>query len=216
MCGRYTLTRGADDLVEAFGVPALSFDFTPSYNIAPGRAVPVLARDRRGRRIGPMVWGLVPAGSTTMGRSLINARAETVADRKSFRDSFVSRRCLVPADGFYEWKGQGRGKTPFWFHGLDGGLFTMAAVWDRWRDAGGMDLHGFAILTRTAGPDVALVHEREPVVIEAGEHEAWLERTTSRRDLEAMLRRARGWAYHAVDRRVGSTREDDPMLTQPL
>lgn len=168
MCGRFTLTRNADELVETFDVPDLTFDYAPNFNVAPGQAVPVLAQDRKGRRIGPLVWGLLPSWSGPSGKSYINARAETVARTRSFRDCFAARRCLIPADGFYEWRRDSDARTPFWFYRRDRGLFTMAAIWDHWSAPGQESRHTFAILTTEASDDVKDVHARMPVVIEEG------------------------------------------------
>lgn len=208
MCGRYTLTRGSEELVETFDVPDLTFEHVPSFNVAPGQAVPVLAQDRAGRRIGPLVWGIQPSGSGMKGRTFINARSETVARTPSFRESFAVRRCLIPADGFYEWRKDGKAKTPFWFHRPDRGLFTMAAVWDR----GGT----FAILTTEASDDVRDVHHRMPVVIDTAGTDAWLARETPLEEVASLMAPPGKWARHRVDRRVGSPANDDSGLIEPV
>jgi putative SOS response-associated peptidase YedK len=202
--------------VETFDVPDLTFDYAPSFNVAPGQAVPVLAQDRRGRRIGPLVWGLLPSWSSPSGRTFINARSETVADTRSFRDSFAARRCLVPADGFYEWRREGASRTPFWFHRPDRGLFTMAAIWDHWSAPGSESRHTFAILTTEASADVRGVHHRMPVVIPEADREAWLQHDSSARDLMDLMEAADGWARHRVDRRVGSPANNDAGLIEPV
>lgn len=216
MCGRFTLTRPADELVETFDVPDLAFDYVPSFNVAPGQAAAVLAEDLAGRRIGALTWGLVPSGFEKPGRGLINARAETVTRKPSFRDSFARRRCLIPADGFYEWKTEGAGKTPYWFHRGDRGLFTMAAIWDHWSASDGADLYTFAILTTAAGDDVRQVHDREPLVIAAGARDAWLARDTPLDDVVELLSMRGSWDCHEVDRRVGSPAQNDSGLIEAV
>ena len=216
MCGRFTLTRRGDELVETFDVPDLAFDYAPSFNVAPGQAAAVLAQDRAGRRIGCLTWGLVPSHSDDPGRGMINARAETVAGKPSFRDSFARRRCLIPADGFFEWKTEGAGKTPYWFHRRDRGLFTMAAIWDHWSARDGADLYTFAILTTAAGDDVRQVHDREPVVIGAASRDAWLARDTALAEAVELLSAQGSWARHEVDSRVGSPAQNDSGLIEAV
>lgn len=216
MCGRFTLTRREDELVETFDVPDLAFDYAPSFNVAPGQAVAVLAQDMVSRRIGSLTWGLVPSGFEKPGRGLINARAETVTSKPSFRDSFAYRRCLIPADGFYEWKTEGSAKTPYWFHRPDSGLFTMAALWDHWSPSDGAELYTFAILTTGAGDDVREIHDREPLVIGAGSRDAWLARDTPLDDVVELLSARASWARHEVDRRVGSPAQNDPGLIEAV
>jgi putative SOS response-associated peptidase YedK len=143
MCGRYALAASSHDLAEEFGVGVPSFTFEGSYNIAPGRDVPVLARDRKGTRLGLLRWGLLPPWARDDGPGFANARAETVAAKPSFRDAFARRRCLVPADGFYEW----RDRVPHWIHPEEPGRWTFAGIWSSWRDGSKDAVHAMAILT---------------------------------------------------------------------
>ncbi len=214
MCGRFTLTRREDELVETFDVPDLAFDYAPSFNVAPGQAAAVLAQDRVGRKIGSLTWGLVPSRFDSPGRSLINARAETVTRKLSFRDSFAHRRCLIPADGFFEWKREGAAKTPYWFHRPDLGLFTMAAIWDHWSPPDGETLYTFAILTTGAGDDVREIHDREPLVMGPESRDAWLARDTPLDDVVELLSSRSSWARREVDRRVGSPAQNDSGLIE--
>lgn len=221
MCGRYTLAAPSDELIEAFDVPALDFDYRPRYNIAPGQEAPVVAEDRRGRRMGLLGWGFVPAGRDR-GRPFVNARSETVAAKRSFAEAFAQRRCLVPADGFYEWRrdegGSGRGgAVPFWVHPRQGGLLSFAAIWETWRGPSGERHHGFAILTADANAEVRPIHERMPVVIAADDRNAWLDRGSPREEVEALLRPAADGTFECreVSRRVNRTSEDDGGLIEP-
>ena len=124
MCGRYTLSVPLSNLIDTFEVPPPEFEYEPRFNIAPTQLVPVVAADERGRRMGLLRWGLIPswAKDPGIGSRMINARSETVAEKPSFRSAFRKRRCLIPADGFFEWKkeggeeGKGATKTPFWIH----------------------------------------------------------------------------------------------------
>jgi putative SOS response-associated peptidase YedK len=212
MCGRYTLASDADEVVEAFDVPPLAFDYHARYNIAPGQDAPVVAADRGGRRMGLMFWGLVPSWSDDPARGFINARGESVHRTPSFRDAFRRRRCLVPADGFYEWRKEGRGRIPFHFRPAAGGVIAFAGIWERWARPGSPTRYGFAILTTAASDDVAAVHDRMPVVVGPADHAMWL-------DGHAPLERLRGLVVPAppgsfVARRV-STRVNSPALDDP-
>ena len=218
MCGRYTLATPSDDLIEAFDLPGLTFEYMARYNIAPGQPAPVVAEDGRGRRMGLLKWGLVPAWKGEPGSGLINARAETVATKASFREAFARRRCLVPADGFYEWRREaetGR-KTPFWIHPVDQAVLTFAGIWETWTHVAADPLHTFAILTTSANEDVRHVHDRMPVIVPVEDRARWLDRATAEPSLEAILAPAppRTLECHPVDRRVNRVAEDDAGLIE--
>jgi len=216
VCGRYTLGTDEEALIEAFDVPSLTFECVARYNIAPGQQAPVVAEDRQGRRIGQLTWGLVPSWVDTPKSGLINARCESVASKPSFREAFQRRRCLVPADGFYEWKRTAAGKVPHWFHAPDGGVLSFAGIWESWSRPGFDPRFTFAILTTDANEDTAPVHDRMPVVVDARDRDSWLARTTDESTLLALLRPALvgTFAAHAVSTRVNRVSEDDPGLVE--
>lgn len=218
MCGRYTLASSAEEVVEAFDVPPLAFDYHPRYNIAPGQDAPVLARDRGGRRMGLLRWGLVPSWSDEAGAGFINARGESVATTPSFRDAFRRRRCLVPADGFYEWRRDGRVRTPFHFHPAARAPISFAGIWERWTRSGRETRYGFAILTVAASDDVAPIHDRMPVVIEPPDRLDWLDPATPADRLRAMLVPAPAGSFTArrVSPRVNSPSVDDATLLETV
>lgn len=218
MCGRYTLAAPAGDLVEAFDVPVPVFELRPRYNIAPGQQAPVVAADRRGRRMGMLEWGLVPPWADEPGSGSINARAETVAEKPTFREAFERRRCLIPADGFYEWQRDPAGKTPFWFHPPGGGLLAFAGIWATWSRPGREPRHTFAILTTNASAEVAPIHDRMPVLIDAPDREVWLDRSARSRDLVRLLHPAPDGSLVAqrVSTRVNGTAVDDAGLLDPV
>lgn len=219
MCGRYTLATPADELVEVFDVPDLGFDHHPRYNVAPGQAAPVVAEDRRGRRIGLLDWGFVPAWRRESGRPFVNARSESVASKRSFAEAFAQRRCLVPADGFYEWRRSGEPKSvPFWIHRVDGGLLSFAAIWETWRGPAGERHHGFAILTADANAELGAIHDRMPVVIDAADRDTWLDRSAPRERVQALLAPSSDgtFACRRVGTRVNRTTEDDAGLIEPV
>lgn len=235
MCGRYTLAAPSEELIEAFDVPWPSFELVPRYNVVPGQPAAVVGEDREGRRLGLMTWGLAPAWMDEPGGGFINARAETVASKRSFREAFERRRCLVPADGFYEWRraGSERGSTgsdedgattasgakiPFWFHPPDGGVIAFAGIWETWRRLGREARHGFAIVTTNANDDVRSVHDRMPVVIAAADRSTWLDRATSAAQLRDLLGPAPAGTFECrrVSTRVNRSSAEGPELIEPV
>jgi putative SOS response-associated peptidase YedK len=223
MCGRYTLTdpdprrlRARFDLDESATV-----DEEPRYNIAP--TDPVLAVRRRddGRRdLGRLRWGLVPGrwAERRSGPPLINARAETLERQPAFTEAFRERRCLIPADGFYEWLDDERGKTPIWISRPDGELVAFAGIWAALpaRAAPG-ELHSCAIVTCDPNELIRPIHDRMPVVLDPDTEAAWLDPDASAKDLRGLLVPAREDLLVAreVGDWVNSVREDGPHLIEP-
>jgi putative SOS response-associated peptidase YedK len=175
VCGRYSLSTPRDVLIDLFDLE----EATPvgaRYNIAPTQEAAVVRLRAGGRRLDALRWGLVPswAEDASIGARLINARAETVAAKPSFADSFRMRRCLVPADGFFEWKpGPGSFRQAYWIRRADRAPFAMAGLWDRW-GSGPAGLESFTILTTEADGWLAELHDRMPVLLPAASWEAWL------------------------------------------
>lgn len=220
MCGRFVLISSAEALASAFGIedpPALA----PRYNIAPGQPVLTVHQDPAGRRRGGLIhWGLVPAWSRERpaGASLINARAETAADKPSFRLPFRRRRCVVPADGFYEWSPAGAARQPWFIHRRDRRPFAIAGLWDRWYDPGGNALESCALLTTAANSFMAPLHSRMPVILDAETIGPWLDPDEHRVEHLAMLLKPVPddlLAAYAVNRRVNDPRHDDPACLEP-
>ncbi len=218
MCGRYTLAATEDELVEVFDVPPPDFQWHPRYNIAPGQDAPVVAQGREGRRAALLRWGLLPPWAEEVGRGFVNARAETVASKPAFRQAFRRRRCLVPADGFYEWKKEGGAKLPYWFHPRDGGLMAFAGIWQTWSRGEGDPLHTYAVLTTDANADVRSVHHRMPVIVPGDAYGVWLDPKADPEELERWLRPAPdGWLEaRRVSTRVNRASEEGPELIQPV
>jgi len=220
VCGRYTLTTPLDELLAIFDVPGVAFDYRPRYNIAPTQTAPVLARDDEGRRIGLLRWGLIPfwADDPAIGNRMINARSETASSKPAFRSAFRSRRCLVLADGFFEWKKEGGGKQPYWIHRPDGEPFTMAGLWERWEPEDGEPIYTFTILTRDATEELRSLHPRMPVVLDRDRGEAWIERDRDREELEALIAPPpeEELTWHPVSTVVNSPRNDVPECVEPL
>lgn len=210
MCGRYTLALSRSELMEAFQVPEPDFDWVPRYNLAPGQDCPVVARDRHGRRMGLMRWGLVPDWmDDPPSGGFVNARSETAHRKPSFREAFRRRRCLVPADGFYEWAREGEARVPRWFRPRAGGALALAGLWEG---------RTFTILTTDANADVAPVHPRMPVLLPEERRDAWLAPETGTDALRAILGPAPAGTLEArvVSTRVNTPDRDDPGLLEPV
>lgn len=178
MCGRFTLRTPPIRLIEQFAC-TFPADLAPRYNIAPTQAV-LAVRQLPGaadRQLAALRWGLIPfwAKEAAIGNRMINARSETVADKPAFRAAFRRRRCLIPADGYYEWKKIGKAKQPYRIRLQDESPFAMAGLWERWDDpATGQTVESSTILTTEANPLTADVHDRMPVILKPGDYELWL------------------------------------------
>lgn len=172
MCGRYRLTR-ADRLVERFDAE-LAEELQPRYNIAPTQPVAVVRAKSCGRVIASMRWGLIPNWAKDASMAQINARSETLLEKPAFKENFERRRCLIPADGFYEWKRSGKSKQPFHFGMKDDSLFAFAGIWDRWRSPEGPVVESCAILTTTPNDLLRDVHDRMPVILNPDNYQEWL------------------------------------------
>jgi putative SOS response-associated peptidase YedK len=185
MCGRYTLTRPAREVAEAFDLDAEPAT-EPRYNIAPTQTVLAVRRpDPAGPRQAVLLrWGLVPswAADLSIGARLLNARAETVLEKAPFRTAFIRRRCLLPADGFYEWQPVGRKKQPIHFRFADDRLFAFAGLWDSWPGPDGV-VESCTILTTEANDLVRPIHERMPVILDPARYDDWLDPLEQDRDV---------------------------------
>jgi putative SOS response-associated peptidase YedK len=176
MCGRYVLTD-TDRLQRRFAVAQLPLDLAPQYNIAPGQTQPVVVAGEAGNAVALMRWGLIPAWAKDpkIGYRTINARAEGLADKPSFRTPLRRQRCLVPASGFYEWRKGGATKTPYYIRPKSGELLGFAGLWDRWHDPSGQEIHTYTIVTTAPNELVAPIHNRMPVILPRDAEEAWLD-----------------------------------------
>lgn len=173
MCGRYRLTR-ADRLAEKFeAVYGDELDLKPRYNIAPTQAVPVIRQASSGRAVSLLRWGLIPSWTKHVLAAHINVRSESLVASANF-ESAGRRRCLIPADGFYEWKRAGSSKQPFHFGMKDDSLFAFAGIWDRWKPPEGPVVESCAILTTTPNELLIDVHDRMPAILRPEHYEAWL------------------------------------------
>jgi putative SOS response-associated peptidase YedK len=179
MCGRYRLSRRKQIIEEQFETQPWDDDWSPRYNIASTQPVPVIRQNPKEtiRELSLMKWGLVPhwAKDASGAASTINARSETAAEKPAFRDPLKVRRCLIPADGFYEWKRTGTSKQPFCFEVGERELFAFAGLWDGWRDPTGQWLKSCSILTTTPNAVTSTVHDRMPVILDWESYDLWLD-----------------------------------------
>jgi putative SOS response-associated peptidase YedK len=223
MCGRYSLTTELEALRQLFNF-ANRPNFAPRYNVAPTQRMPVVRRSDSGEReLAILRWGLIPswARDAQIGSKCINARADTAAEKPSFRGAFRARRCLVPADGFYEWKGEGGAKQPYLIRAPGGRPFAFAGLWERWTAkaagagiAAGETVETYTILTTDANAKLMALHERMPVILAPADYAAWLDGSKG----GELLRPCPDAAveYFPVSRRVNSVKNDDPECMVPL
>lgn len=225
MCGRYYLISAPSEVAAEYGVDVRD-NFPPRYNIAPTQPVAAIRIGaRRRREYALMRWGFVPAWAkgefleNLAKRPLINARSETVLEKASFRNAYRRRRCLIPADGFYEWQAKpAKAKQPYAVKKRRGGVVSLAGIWETAVDPDGGEIDTLAILTAPAGPDMRALHSREPVVIAPESYKLWLE--ADERDaaaLQGLLAPAPAnfWSAWAVSTEVNSPRHDGPQLLEP-
>jgi putative SOS response-associated peptidase YedK len=178
MCGRYRLSRRKQVIEEHFDAVSGEGDWAPRYNIAPTQPVPVIRQNPKDvRELVLMKWGLIPhwAKTPSIATSTINAKSETAVNKPAFRDPLKFRRCLIPADGFFEWLKTGSAKQPFCFEVNDGELFAFAGLWDRWNDPTGKWVETCSILTTAPNEVTAAVHDRMPVILDPDGYDLWLD-----------------------------------------
>jgi putative SOS response-associated peptidase YedK len=221
MCGRYVLKAALPDIARMLGMD-VDLALEPRYNIAPTTPVPacrMLEPDRR--ELALLRWGLIPhwARQADGGYRMINARAETVADKPAFRSPLRKQRCLIPADGYYEWKSMGGRKQPYYFSMKDGNPFCFAGLWERWHPADGDAVETCTIITTSANTLGAEIHPRMPVILAADDFERWLDpRVTQAEEVLPLLVAfpPETMAVYPVSTLVNNARADEPRCITPL
>ena len=178
MCGRFALTANSEELANHFNLNQ-KVTLGPRYNIAPSQPVSIIRSTTSGNKLSAVRWGLIPhwAKDEKISYKLINARSETIQEKPSFRDAFKSRRCLIPATGFYEWKHEGRMKQPYYIKMKNGSLFAMAGIWESWQSPQGKTIESCSIITTEPNGIVAKIHDRMPVIIPNQSYGLWLSST---------------------------------------
>ncbi len=231
MCGRFRQTRSQKQLEDTFNGrfdveephEGAAAEVAPHYNIAPSQPIVTVrqAPSQRMRRLSFMRWGLIPhwAKELKIGYKNINARAETAATTPSFRDAFRSQRCLIPADGFYEWQNNGNAKQPYIFEMAKDELFAFAGLWDRWSRPGGNAIESCTILTTKPNQLLSGIHDRMPVILDPANYDLWLDPAfKNAEDLTAMLQPfpAQRMRRHPVSTHVNDPKNDDPECAKPF
>ncbi len=221
MCGRFALKAPPKSIQKHFHLPEVP-DLFPRYNIAPSQPVAVirLFTQQPLLRLDMLRWGLIPGWARDMkiGYRMINARGETLAQKPSFRSAFKKQRCLVAADGFYEWSHAGRRKQPFYVQLKTGAVFGFAGLWDSWHTPEGGILESCTIITTTANELIGKIHARMPVILPPAEYENWLHDATPTQSLQQLLvpyPTAEMEAYR-VSNAVNSPKNDTPACSEPL
>ena len=218
MCGRYALFHSYADIAKYFPFHLVIDDeeMDARYNAAPTQELPVITA---GGHMGRFRWGLVPfwAKDISIGNRMINARAETLMEKPSFKTAFLKRRCIVPVSGFYEWKAAAKGKRPFFIHPKDEKIFAVAGLWDEWHDPeSGDTVRSFTIITTEPNALMEDIHNRMPAVLRPEDQELWLSQSAGPEELLHALRPypASKMAAHEVSTAVNSPRNDDATLIE--
>jgi putative SOS response-associated peptidase YedK len=223
MCGRYRLSRRKQIIEEHFDSVSGEEDWTPHFNVAPTQPVPVIRQNPHEpvRQLSLMRWGLIPswAKDPSGAARMINARSETAATKPAFRDALKSRRCLIPADAFYEWSRVGKAKQPYCFEVNEGALFAFAGIWDRWKDPSGQWVKSCSILTTTPNAVASAVHDRMPVILDRDSYDVWLDPGMTNVVAASELLKpfgARLMRCYPVSSRINYVANDDPECSAPV
>jgi putative SOS response-associated peptidase YedK len=220
MCGRFVQMSPPEVYAGMFGAEPL-LQLAPRYNLAPSQPVlAVRAGSAAGAELVLLRWGLVPHWSKGPDTrfSMINARAETVHEKPAYRGPFCHRRCLIPAEGFYEWKPESGGKQPYFIQAADQTPFAMAGVWDHWQDGSGNELQSCSIIVVDADTELAAIHDRMPLILAPEQYAAWLDPSNQDRAAIGKLMQptAAVFQFYPVSKRVNNPVNDDAALIDPV
>ncbi len=218
MCGRYTLKTPIDVLAEYFEVEEYPSSLAPSYNVAPTQEVAAIVEEDEKRKLEVFRWGLIPswAKDPAIGNKMINARAETVSEKPSFRSAFKRRRCLIVADGFYEWQKTDNGKQPFYIRLKDSSPFAFAGLWETWDK--GEEIRSCSIITTEANDLMNEIHHRMPVILHPESYGVWLDPGFEEKEALTDLLRpypTDGMEAYPVSRRVNKPSNNEPSVLEP-
>ena len=220
---RYRLSRRKQLVEEYFDTPSGDEDWAPRYNIAPTQPVPVIRQNPKEpiRQLSLMRWGLIPswAKNSSSAAQMINARSETAATKLAFRDALKSRRCLIPADAFYEWARAGKTKLPYCFEVNEGELFSFAGIWDRWKDPSGQWVKSCSILTTRPNAVTSAIHDRMPVILDPDTYALWLDPGMANVAAASDLLKpcdARMMRCYPVSTRINFVANDDAECSAPV
>jgi putative SOS response-associated peptidase YedK len=213
MCGRFV--QDMESLIKKFQHLELESDLISNFNIAPSQEVPVIICEKDQKTLVKLHWGLVPfwAKDKSIGNRMINARIETIADKPAFRSAFKKRKCLIPACGYYEWKGKAGQKQPYYIY--TGESFAFAGLWESW-DKEDPPYRSFVIITTESSKSIQEIHDRMPVILKPEYHEKWLDPNSD--DALSILQEGmvREFKYHPVSKRVNKAENNDKSLIDPI
>ncbi|MEF3304261.1 SOS response-associated peptidase [Paenibacillus sp. GYB003] len=222
MCGRYTITVSLEELMLFFSIDQPNVPFhIPRYNVAPMQMVPAILNDGERNRLGELRWGLVPvwAKDPKIGNLMINARSETITEKPAFRGLLTRKRCVIPADGFYEWKKEGSKKQPYRIVLRSRTLFGFAGLYDTWTGPNGEKISTCTVITTTPNKLMEDIHDRMPVILQPEDEEVWLDRKNQDKDfLQSILRPydASDMYAYPVGSAVGNVRNNSPDLIEAI
>ena len=224
MCGRFVQYNLLQVVRQLFNIDTVWFEVVPNYNIAPSQEILTIVRNDNENKPEKFHWGLVPfwAKNISIGSGMINARAETVAEKPSFRNAFKKRRCLIPANGFYEWKGEKGNKQPYYVSIPSGEPFAFAGLWETWMDKENDEQSVYkscTIITAPASGSIREIHHRMPVIFDPKFYDNWLNaEIKDPRELEIILKDGliHDMKYYPVSKLVNSVKNNDPKCIQPI
>jgi putative SOS response-associated peptidase YedK len=222
MCGRYSYFGPFDNLKESFHIDVIDKEPTENFNVAPTQHVPAILRDADQNYLKRLHWGLIPfwAKDPAIGSRMINARAETLAEKPSFKNAFIKRRCLILANGYYEWTAEKGGKQPYFIATTSGNIFAFAGLWETWKNKDDeTTIQSCTIITTDASPQIAHLHHRMPVILSAGFYQNWLDPGLQDvGELQEILRvgKVQEFAFHPVSKVVNSVRNNGPKLIRAI
>lgn len=219
MCGRFTTTVDLEEIKRYFKIGAVEGEYQPLYNASPGQDIPVILG--QSRTLAFYRWGLIPfwAKDKTIGSKLINARSETLEEKPSFRHAFIKRRCLIPADGFYEWKKEGKNKIPYRITMTDQTPFAMAGLWESWSPEPEVTIYSCSIITLQANSLLQPLHDRMPAILPPGDMSHWLDPDLKKPQvLKELLKPypSRDMTLYPVSTLVNSPANNSPLVIEPL
>jgi putative SOS response-associated peptidase YedK len=219
MCGRYSL-HTPEQITTKYGIKKVNVSISPHYNIAPGSSNPVILRQSP-LSVKLMRWGLIPsyAKDINLGYRLINARSETIDTKPTFRRLLSQNRCIIPANGYFEWQKHEGGKIPYYFHAPDSDLLSFAGLFDTWKDAEGVEIQSYTILTRQANKQVDSIHHRMPVIVLDNQIEKWLDHKQHKPEAALKILADKVSVdvdYQPVSTAVNSASNDEPEVIKPV
>jgi putative SOS response-associated peptidase YedK len=219
MCGRFLISKKVDEITERFHVEVEEDKYAPIYNAAPSQLLPVI-NNAGVNQLKFYKWGLIPfwAKDPGIGNKMINARSETLSEKPAFKHLLKAKRCLIVADGFYEWKKTTQGKTPMCIRLKNNDLFAMAGLWDCWKDAEGRNVHSFCIITCEANDFMKPIHQRMPVIFTQNQERLWLDDQASETVVKSMLKPLDSSFLHAyeVSNKLNNPRNNFEEVSLPL